>query len=296
MIKLAKEVEQAIKNKRGIEWKEGYNTLTQELVKVMLDFPETPQGLHTELILPKLYKKVILVSGGMDSTIMWWLNGQEQDKIALYANLGQSYNKKEFAAIQRACMKPLEVINYPLKFDDNWKHIIPTRNFVLLALAEQLVAHEGEIWIGAVQGETETTKGDKSDLFFRLVEEYIWRTKNKKVFIKDLKEHTKNDWLRIYLNATNDKSILDTVTCFDGGVISCGKCQGCVRKAIAMKYCGLDTTEYFKIDPFIGGKKYVDKYKIKMQEALDKKDFTHYSEDRAKQDLTVINNYDKENV
>lgn len=293
MLNLAKEVEKAVKEKRGIEWQGGYNTLTQELVNVMLDFPESPAGLKKHLVLPKLYKKVILVSGGMDSTIMWWLNRDEEDKIALYVNLGQLYNKKEFKAIERACIKPLQVKNYPLQFDENWKHIIPTRNFLLLALAEELVAHEGEIWIGAVQGETEANKGDKSELFFRLVEEYIWRTKNKKVFIKDLKEHTKNDWLKKYIDETKDLGILNTITCFDAGSVACGRCQGCFRKWLAMEYCGLDISGYFRLHPYYGGQEYVEKYKEKMQKALDENDFSHYSKERCEQDLGVILNFEK---
>jgi hypothetical protein len=163
----------------------------------------------------------------------------------------------------------------------------------LLALAEQLCLHEGEIWIGAVQGETEVDKGDKSELFFRLFEELVWRIKHKKIYIKDLKDKTKNEWLKMYLDETKDKSILNTITCFRGGAVACGQCQGCLRKWISMKFCGLDVNGFFKINPYEGCKKYVDKYKKSMQRALDNKDFFHYSESRCQQDLLVLNNYKK---
>lgn len=293
LIELAKQLKNAIDKKENLVWKDGYFSLIDSLVPVMLDFPEKPEGFDLKVEKPKTYKKVVLVSGGMDSTIMWWLNREEKDKLGLYVDLGQKYAELECQAIDRAKIEPVEVLVYPLKFEDDWKHIIPTRNFLLIALAEQYVAHEGEIWIGAVQGESAPDKGDKSELFFRLCEELIWRTKRKKVTIKTLKDKTKNDWLKMYLDETKDESILQTITCFNGTEKPCGTCQACVRKWIAMKYCGLNTNNFFEQDPYIAGKQFIEKYKQKFTEALEKKEFIHYSKDRAEQDLNVILEYEK---
>ena len=48
----------------------------------------------------------------------------------------------------------------------------------------------GEIWLGAVKGESAPDKGDKSDYFFTLVEDYIYETTGKVVTIKTLKAKT----------------------------------------------------------------------------------------------------------
>ncbi|MCK4686598.1 MAG: 7-cyano-7-deazaguanine synthase [Candidatus Lokiarchaeota archaeon] len=293
LLKLVKELNKAIKNKTNLIWG-SYNTLTEQLISVMLDFPERPKDFKLKIQKPKEYKKVILVSGGMDSSIMWKINDKEKDKIGLYVDFRQNYALKEKKAIMDFGIKA-EFINYDLSNGITWEHIIPTRNFLLIALAEGFTSHEGEIWIGAVQGETVEDKGDKSELFFRLVEEFIWRTKHKKVFIKTLKAKTKNDWLKDYIKETGDMKILDTVTCFSGtdSEKGCGKCQACVRKWIALQYCKIDNiSNYFEEDPYIGGKKYIENYKVKMTKALKENDFSHYSEKRCNQDLNVILNYE----
>lgn len=293
LMDLATSLESSIKENKPLVWNGGHTDLVKELVSVMLDFPEKPEGFAVNVQKPtETYKKVILVSGGADSTVMWHINKHETSKIGIYVDLGHSYVDKEIAAIEKFNID-YKLITHHLNFDSHWKHIIPTRNFLLMAYAEQFVQHEGEIWLGAVQGESAPDKGDKSELFFRLVEQYIWRTKRKIVHIKTLKDKTKNDWMKQYLDETGDKRILETITCFDGTTPKpCGKCQACLRKWISLRYCGIDTTDFFEIDPYEGGKEYIAKYKTKMQSALDTRDFTHYSEDRCKQDLQVILDYE----
>jgi len=288
LMDLAKSVQDAVRSNTNVELGSGHDILERELVDVMLDFPEKPEGFDVNVVTPKQYKKVILVSGGADSTVMWELNKDEESKIGIYTDLGHSYVDKEINAIEMMGIDYIRV-NYPMNFDSFWEHIIPTRNFQLIAIAEQYVQHEGEIWIGAVQGESAPDKGDKSELFFRMVESYIWRTQRKKVFIKTLKEKTKNDWLNWYIERTDDTRIIKTITCFDGSTEKpCGKCQACLRKWISLKYCNIPTDDFFEIDAYEGGAQFIEKYKTNMKEALDNNDFYHYSEDRCKQDLQVI--------
>lgn len=292
LLNLAGNIQSAIRSNTDIELTSGHSIIEKELIDVMLDFPETPDDFDVNVKKGELYKKVILVSGGADSTIMWELNKHEESKLGLYVDLGHSYTDKEIDTIKNMDI-PAKYIKYDMKFDSFWNHIIPTRNFTLIALAEQFVAHEGEIWLGAVQGESSPDSGDKSELFFRMVENYIWRTHRKKVYIKTLKSRTKNDWLKWYLESTGDMRILQTITCFDGTTEKpCGKCQACVRKWISLKYCDMPTDGFFEIDPYIGGKEYIEKYKLKMQEALDNEDFEHYSKDRCLQDLKIILEYE----
>ena len=98
LLKLVKELNKAIKNKTNLIWG-SYNTLTEQLISVMLDFPERPKDFKLKIQKPKEYKKVILVSGGMDSSIMWKINDKEKDKIGLYVDFRQNYALKEKKAI-----------------------------------------------------------------------------------------------------------------------------------------------------------------------------------------------------
>lgn len=295
MLDFAKQIEKAVKNNTEIEDTSGHYFLKKQLLDVMLDFPEKPEGFKVDLVRPKTYDKTFLVSGGADSTIMWELNKKEEGtKIGIYVDLGHGYTKKETEALTMMQM-PHIIVPYELKFDAFWKHIIPTRNYVLLSIAEEYTSHEGEIWLGAVEGESANDAGDKSELFFRLFEELVWRTKRKKVTIRTLKDKTKNAWLKWYNdNASDTKGadILNTITCFDGSSSKpCGKCQACVRKWISMKFCGVSdqrVKEMFEIHPYDGGNEYIEKYKKHMQLALDKNDFTHYSKNRCIEDLSVI--------
>jgi hypothetical protein len=292
LLKLASQLEAGIKSNQPVKWAGPSLSIASQLTEIMLDFPETPSDFNVRLV-PEdnLFEKVILVSGGADSTIMWELNRDVKSKKAVYVDLGHSYVQKELDALKLFGIEA-EVISHPLRFESFWKHIIPTRNFVLIAHAEQFVANGGEIWLGAVQGESAPDKGDKSDLFFYLIEKFIWQTRGKSVKIRSLKDKTKNDWLKWYIDTTGDHRIIQTITCFDGSTEKpCGKCQACVRKWISLRYCGLDT-DIFEVNPYEGGAEFIQKYKVKMQECLDRKEFNHYSEDRCKQDLRVILDYE----
>lgn len=293
LLGLAAKLETAIKLNTGYIVTNVNQELIGNLVDVMLDFPEKPEGFTVIAAGPKLFKKVILVSGGADSSIMWWLNRNEPNKLGLYVDLGHTYVDKELNALQMFNI-PFSVVKHPLKFDGDWKHIIPTRNFVLIAEAAEYVQDGGEIWVGAVSGESSPDKGDKSDLFFDLVEQLIYNTTGKTVTIRTLKDKTKNDWLKQYLNETNDLKILNTITCFDGTTEKpCGKCQACLRKWISLLYCGIDTNGFFEVNPYFGGNEYVQKYKNKMRECLATGIFEHYTKDRCEQDLKVIEDYER---
>ena len=122
LLKLVKELNKAIKNKTNLIWG-SYNTLTEQLISVMLDFPERPKDFKLKIQKPKEYKKVILVSGGMDSSIMWKINDKEKDKIGLYVDFRQNYALKEKKAIMDFGIKA-EFINYDLSNGITWEHII----------------------------------------------------------------------------------------------------------------------------------------------------------------------------
>lgn len=305
LLKLANDLRTAILDEApNLIWNQGHPGLAEAIITTALHFPETPDDFKVPKVVPVEYEKVILFSGGMDSRIAWHLNKACDSKVAVHVDFGSDYAVEELTSVSRSGVSPFiyEKLNYSYP-DQQWEHIIPGRNLMLLGIAAEHVKNDGEIWIGVVQGESSTSQGDKSRLFFHLVSQFIWRTMRKKVRIETLEEKTKNDWLKWYLeDIDNDLSILKTFTCFTpnfdtsatDSYVGCGHCQACVRKWIAMRYCGLDTKPYFHTNPYYGGNGHIVKYKKAMSECLAINDYTHYSEDRCRQDLHVIKEYESE--
>jgi len=265
----------------------GHKALIQALLDVALDFPQTPKDFTKPEVVDSLSKPVVvLISGGQDSTVMLELT-KDKDRHCLFVDVGQPYAAAERKAIEMLLKDEYKEIERVIP-TEGWAHIIPGRNLILLLEAEKLCSHEGEIWLGAVQGESRKDSGDKSELFFHLFEEYIWRTKRKKITIKTLVEKTKNDWLKWYITTTGKTDILSTVTCFDPEGNACGRCQACARKWIALRYCSIETDGIFKVNPIIGCSDVLTSYRTKFRDCLASKDFSHYSKDRCLQDLAVI--------
>ena len=101
LIRLTQLLQTALElNVSGFSWKDGYGELIQSLLNVSLDFPETPKDFRIEVKEPELNDKVLLLSGGMDSIIMWELNKGEQNVLPLFVDLKQEYAWKELKAIE----------------------------------------------------------------------------------------------------------------------------------------------------------------------------------------------------
>jgi 7-cyano-7-deazaguanine synthase in queuosine biosynthesis len=266
------------------------------IIRTSIDCPERPENFFFKVkrIRNSWRDKICLLSGGVDSTIAWYYAGKP---FGVYIDIGQPYRDKELAAI-RYFTDDFEVFEGPNLFqdrDENWKHIIPGRNFLFLTIAAEYLGNGGELHFAVTEGEGfNSGKGDKSEKFiFQFLQWYI-KTTGKVISIKTLAQDTKAGWLKWFNQQHEDKTVEDirhhTVTCFKGTEKPCGECQGCVRKYLsyiaAFSYC--DISEDFLVHPMIGAKQYVDKYKIKMNEAIENKDFSHYSEKRCREDLAAI--------
>ncbi len=286
LIELAKALETSIREGTPVEWTGGHDELVHRLTAVMLDMPEKPAGSDLVFAQHRTYRRVFLVSGGMDSSILWFLHDEEPDRLGLFVNIGQPYADKERTALRTLGIPHLEV-SYDLNIP-YWQHIIPTRNFLFIALAEQYVADGGEIWIGSFDGESGERQGDTSANFYRMTEEFIRVSKNKAVSIRSVPAPSKIDWLRRYVERFGAGSIVHSVTCYSGTRGHCGRCLACVTRWVALQYSDIDTTKLFEIDPYVGGRVFIDRFRVTMTEALKREDFTYVSKERCIQTLGVI--------
>jgi len=262
----------------------------------------------------RTYQQVGLISGGMDSVIMWHIMQNEPGyKLAVFCDLGQSYNSAERDVLDQRQIPYVEE-KLDLSSRPNWDHIIPGRNMLMMLRAVDYVTDGGNLWLGCVDGESGYDDGDKSQRFFDLFQTYVKAEYDKQVKIKTMRTGTKTYWLSWYLGKTADFSILGTVTCFNPieGKACCA-CQACLRKYLAIRYYSITCSTMIECDPTgnlleepfatwaehmdhpsyrqaiaVGCKPFIESYINKMETASANRNYSHYSEARIEEDLPLL--------
>jgi 7-cyano-7-deazaguanine synthase in queuosine biosynthesis len=242
---------------------------------------------------------VVLVSGGLDSTIAYEyvmrdrrVPGADPGVVALHVDLGHNYAEREKRALQEAGIEA-RIVNLSqwanLIGRRSWKHIIPGRNLLFLAVAADHLLGHGEIWLASLEGEMPDRGGDKSYRFLELARRWIRLNTGQELVISTLDKGTKADWIAWWIEQGYALHRLrKTVTCFSGTDKHCGRCQACLRRYVAFAYNDIDIAEDFEVHPMQGGKQFVDKYRGLMSRALEVSDFSRYSRRRCEQTLSVI--------
>lgn len=258
--------------------------------KIMLDCPEKPVGYDLDVHPNGMLEKICLASGGADSTIFWF---KEDKPKALYIDIGQAYASKEMDALTVLGV-PYETVYF---FDDlkeprqDWKHIIPGRNFLFLTVAAERLESGGTILFSVISGEGyESKKGDKSKKFINHWKSWYHSVTGKDIFVQTMVERTKGQWLEWFMGNGYDINLIRhvTVTCFSSGNTQCGKCQACLRKFLSFVHVGINTIDDYEINPMVGGKEYVEKYLKVLPDALRARNFSHYSEARCLEDISAM--------
>lgn len=261
-----------------------------DVVDVMLDCPEKPKGYNITITEDTdSINSICLTSGGADSTIAWYKAGKPR---GLYIDIGQPYAEKEHNVLYDLGIGHFTV---DLSADwinvNTWKHIIPGRNFLFLTIAAEHIANNGEIHFATVSGEGAFSgAGDKSQEFLACFENWYYNVSGKIINIRTLLEKTKAGWLKWFMDQGYDVNIIrhKTITCFSPTEKPCGSCQACLRKYLSFLYNNIDIAEDYEVHPMQGAAEYVNKYKVVLREALDNKDFSHYSRQRCEEDLAAI--------
>lgn len=261
------------------------------LVEEVVNVPERPAD-YKPVFKFKEPKIVVLVTGGLDSTYVYQCvkeNYATNEIVAIYVDIGQPYAKKEIDALARLQIPYVLERQTELIWttDKYWKHIIPARNLLLLAIAaEHLADTGGLIMFGAVNGEMPVIGGDKSQRFIRVVNQLLKNSPNTIHVTTPLKDLTKTD-IVFKMQANNPGTVEKTVSCFSGGPgVHCGACQACLRKWIAFTNNDLELKTETPI--YLGCAEYITKYRTLMTEALKRRDFSKYSERRCEQTIEAL--------
>jgi len=248
--------------------------------------PEYPKIGVTQI--PCEPRNVVLVSGGLDSTIgyfMWLAQGREP--TGLYIDFGQKYKEAELYAMRQLGIH-FEEETIALSVENRvgeWAHIIPARNMIALLHAAQKGSNA--ILFSVVNGESPPRGGDKSDRFITLMDDMLPQR------IYTMRERTKAQWVRFAIDQKimTIEQLLKTYSCFEGTVgVQCGRCQSCLRRYIAFAYNDIPDDEIlwnYEVHPLEGCKEAIEKYRKKMRVGN-----CRYTAQRIKETLAVIGKED----
>lgn len=194
--------------------------------------------------------RVLLFSGGLDSTIAWHLLQHRGERvIPLYVNLHSRYSEKELQVLNNLPISIVlvdDAINLgDLEQEDGF---VPQRNALLITYA-QARYNADVVYLCAVDGEYSR---DKHSKFFKQLSTLLSYTAGKPVVAKSpLAGMTKTQAVRAYLNAGWPIDYLErTVSCYDTSLLHCGRCMSCIRAWVALENNGLVFSDRWNSSPW----------------------------------------------
>jgi 7-cyano-7-deazaguanine synthase len=240
-------------------------------------------------------KVVVMLSGGMDSTIAFHIAKARygSDMMGLWLNIGQPYADKEAKVVKGLKYRfsdYVEMINLPIlhsRFGNMPtvdQQVIPGRNFTLATIG----AHFGdEVWICALDGEMHDKMPDKNEQFFTSITSALTQAYGFDVkVVTPFLDLTKAELIRYALDlGVREEEILNTSTCYDPVHAKCGECSACVKRWIALRLN--DMREKTAKDP--AKSEWAQAYKAYIRLAWDYQDFSHYNEKRIKETMQAFN-------
>ncbi len=255
--------------------------------------PEKPEGFTPRFKETEYKGRIVLVSGGLDSTVSWLMAAQEtrMEPRAYYVDMGQEYGQKEIHALQ-AIGIPFDVIKVPEPphlHDGKWKHIHPGRNFYYLSLVAEQAQGPSQLVLSAVEGEISDRGGDKSRFFFDETNRLFAKLDTPVQVVTPLDQMTKTDLVAWAIHNDFLGVVKKTISCFSPEEGRCGRCQSCLRTWIAFSNNDIDIP--FAVHPMEGAVEFVQKYEKVMGEAMKNNDFSHYSPKRIAQTLGAFAKY-----
>jgi 7-cyano-7-deazaguanine synthase in queuosine biosynthesis len=265
------------------------------LAREVYDVPERPAEWEPAFAEMKYPGRIVMVSGGLDSTVSWLMARGElgKDPEAYYVNMGQAYAPKELEAMESMGI-PHQVIDVdepPHLQDGKWKHIHPGRNFYYLTLVAEQATQPSQLILSALDGEITQQGGDKSIVFFREANRLLAKEDPPVQVVTPLQDMTKTDIVKWAIENGHQETVEQTISCFSAEGGRCGECQSCLRTWVGFYNNGIELP--FSVHPMEGARQYVDKYRRVMTEAHSNKDYSHYSSKRIAQTLGAFDGYEE---
>lgn len=202
----------------------------------------------------KMYRSVVLFSGGLDSLACYhWAknNINHIGILALYVDLGMPYNITEIAvandiALQLKIVFKVIPMKFMEAFSDKACHV-PFRNLFLL---ETAALYGDNILFGMLQGELSEDKGypfvrQMQKLLDSQTKGNLYHPDHRVIIQAPFGKSTKTEVVS-YLREQGVSSVglSQTVGCMNGNV--CGQCPPCFNRWIAFENNGLYSVDKYK--------------------------------------------------
>lgn len=187
-------------------------------------------------------QKVLLSSGGMDSYLLAMDPELAGTAKHVFVDIGQAYVDKELrSAATVADLAGAELMYMQGARFAQYEHkptgIIPFRNAELLLCAAQ---HGEAIYIGVIADEVNS---DKSAEFLAAMAQVLdishrgqyWTSGRSFSLRTPFRGVSKTELVRRYLSRGGDlHKLTQTVSCYDGGDMHCGRCSSCFKRWVAL--------------------------------------------------------------
>ena len=189
------------------------------------------------------FDRIILLSGGIDSTIGYYYLEKPQP---VFFNMGHNYQWKERRAVEEIVdvKKHRLIIDSSLSFlgakEEELNAHIPFRNLFLSLVSAAF--YSDIIYICGIKDDVMT---DKSAKVFNEWSKHLSFLEGRDIQILspfwDLTKVDLVNWFKKEYPSEFEKVLRLTVSCYSGeGDNYCGKCQACFRRAVALFSVGIE--------------------------------------------------------
>lgn len=224
---------------------------------------------------------VVLVSGGIDSTVSWEMAQKrvsEEQIDALYVKIETGYEDYEIKALRALGISPRII---EASIEHNWERfgfVIPGRNLLFILYAAQWLQEQktqGEVWVSPTTSEITQSGGDKSWNFYWYMNQFLNSLYYPVRLVYPLQNLTKTGAIRWWLGqGLSAERLLKTRTCQSNHRLHCGECQACLIRWVALYNTGLDKQQQWEKDPretYL--KNAIMKARVETAQAIEKKGY-----------------------
>lgn len=187
----------------------------------------------------KIYDNIVLVSGGVDSTLAYWLAQSafpNESLMAIHINFGQTYCDRERMALKELGIS-FGCFDYKIGISqDAWSYYIPLRNLIAAMVGVLVGGNGSRIWLGYVEDDINSSGGDKSAHFIKLLRDYL---SHYECSLALLDIFTKSDWIQWAKYNEKLPVLLNTFSCLENPDYHCGKCQSCLKRYLSFSAAGV---------------------------------------------------------